>query len=353
MLARTAFRTVLLVVLIVSGVEIGARVVNDGYLPIVPYTIEGGIPTLARNSSFDVRFAGENPVHYVTDENGFRVSKRPTTEKRPRQVLVAGDSQVLGYGFDFKETFAAIVADEMYGSIDRAAILGPPGMDPEILQYAISAHELRDREDALLVIIALNLGNDLDEIFTGGAWYRGIDQPPVQGWLIRNSAAYMTYVQRSYAKALDKTLVPGINQIFYVTSPEERVLLARETADIFLSILRKIASLKVIILIIPQDIQVFPADFEKYKNHFANIDDYSRWKDRVPVASAGLQVLEAYLASRLEDAGLDVVRASTLLPATSDPALYFSRTSHHLTPAAHRLVAKEILSRLRNESQQR
>lgn len=346
---RTAFRCTLLVVIIASMVEIAARMVNSGYLPIIPYTIERGVPTLPANVSFEVQFDDDNPVRYVTDGNGFRISEQETGAKRSPKVFVAGDSQVLGYGFAFSATFAAIVADAMYGGADRAAILGSPGMDPEILQYAIAAHKQVALADTRLAIIALNLGNDLDEIFTGGSWYRGIDQPQVQGWLIRNSVAYMTYVQRSYAKALDRTLVPGVNRIFYVTSPEERVLLARETADVLLSAAKSIAAQRVIVLIVPQDVQVFPGDFGKYRKYFANADEFAGWEARIPDISSGLRVLEAYIASRMEDAGLNVVRVSRLLPANGNPAVYFSRTSHHLTPAAHRLIAKELLSRMHGE----
>lgn len=325
--------------------------VNSGYLPIIPYTIERGVPTLPASVAFDVQFADDYPVRYATDENGFRISEQETGAKRSPKVFVAGDSQVLGYGFAFSQTFAAIVADSMYGGADRAAILGPPGMDPEILQYAIGADKQAALADTPLAIVSLNLGNDLDEIFTGGSWYRGIDQPQVQGWLLRNSVAYMTYVQRSYAKALDRTLVPGVNRIFYITSPEERVLLARETADLLISAAKSIAARRVIVLIVPQDIQAFPRDFGKYRRYYADADEFARWEARIPDISSGLRVLEAYIASRMEDAGLSVVRVSGLLPANGNPALYFSRTSHHLTPVTHRLIAKELLSRMHSEAQ--
>jgi len=348
-MVRTVCRALLIVVLVVPAVEIAARVMNGGYLPIIPYTIERGVPVLPARAVFDVRFSDGLPVRYVTDRNGFRVGEAGTTSPQPPGVFVAGDSQVLGYGFEFTDTFASIVAEQAFGGAERAAILGPPAMDPEMLEQALAAHRGVLAGGTPLAVVALNLGNDLDEIFTAGSWYRGIDQPWLQGWLIRNSVAYMTYVQHAYARAADHAMVPGINRMFYMTAPEERVLLARETADLLIRASRALGAQDVIVLIVPQDIQVFPADFGKYRKYFADAGDYARWEERVPEVAAGLRALEAYTASRIEAAGLTVIRLSALMPQDADPALYFSRTSHHLMPASHRLIADAILARLRRE----
>lgn len=348
--SKTAVRTILLVAVVLVSLEVGARVANRGNLPILPYKIVAGVPELPRNAVLDVRFSDSASVRYVTDNAGLRVHDSGPPDLEARQVFVAGDSQVLGYGFDFENTFAARVSDAVFGDPRGAVILGAPAMDPEVLARAVAGSRAALPRDLAIAVLALNLGNDLDEVFSAGAWYRGIDQPALQSWLICHSAAYMTYVQRQYAKRANQTLVPGINRVFYTSSPGERVLLVRETVDLMIRTMQEISAAQTFVVVIPQDIQVFPEEFEKYRTYFTQPEDPAAWVDSVPKLAREFGLLETYAASRLKRAGIEVVLLSELLPTEASPEVYFSRTSHHLLPAAHDLIAAEIIARAESDA---
>ncbi|KAE9624741.1 hypothetical protein [Parasedimentitalea maritima] len=343
--AKVLFRSLVLVTLILAILEGFARIDNGGDLPVLPYEIIGGVPQLPRNAALDVRFYDSDTVRYVTDDAGLRVHDSGPPKLDARRVFIAGDSQVLGYGFEFDLTFAARVSDVVFGDARGGVILGTPAMDPEILALAVDANRAALPADLPIAALALNLGNDLDEVFSAGGWYRGIDQPRLQSWLLRHSAAYMGFIQRRYANLTDKTLIPGINRIFYSTSPEERVLLLRETVDLMVATLNKIGADQSFIVIIPQDIQVFPQDFQKYRKYFSLPEDYKKWAAFVPQLAREFGLLETYAAMRMKRAGVEVVLLSGLLPAGASPEDYFTRTSHHLLPAAHELIAAEIIAR--------
>lgn len=346
---RLLARTLLLILVFAALAEIGARLGNRFCLPILPYRVVAGVPELPKDDVLCVRFRGEFPVTYRTNSAGFRVDDSADADRA--RIFIAGDSQVLGYGFHFEDTFAARLSKTLYGDPGEAAILGTPAMDPEMLGHAIRLHRAALPDALPVAVLSLNLANDLDEVFTAGEWYRGTDQPNLQAWLLRNSVAWMTLVQRSFARRVDQVLIPGINRIFYITSAEERVLLMRETVDLLIGSVKDIGATRSFVLLIPQDIQAFPEDFAKYRSYFRDETAFAKWSAAVPGIAREFDLLEDYAASRLERAGMNVVRLSRLFPPDAAAELYLSRTSHHYLPAAHALVADEIARRLRGSSE--
>lgn len=336
---RLFLRTAGLFILILVTVE-GVSRVRTPHAPLLPFRGTASYPVLPASAAMAVAFGSASPVWYVTDQTGARIA-RPGLPVEKTDFLVVGDSQALGYDLPFEDTAAVAVA--RCAASNQLAIAAAPASDPEdyLRRYQ---DEIRDRTMLKRAIVLVNLGNDLDEIYLSGQWFRGITGDTVQTWLLQHSRAYQNLLLWQQDRALAATTIPGVNRILYELSADERLqltdaLAARVAAGID-------PRLPTTVAILPNDSDVAPSELAKYQQYAASIPAFQKWLRQAAVFSAQQSALRRLLVARLRTAGVDVLDLSYLFSPQNATAM-FARTSHHLTAHANRLIGQRLCQHLR------
>ncbi|MDH4187211.1 MAG: hypothetical protein OEV08_09445, partial [Nitrospira sp.] len=216
-----------------------------------------------------------------------------------------------------------------------------PAIDIEVLALFVQRHRDWFSVPGQL-IITLNLGNDLDEMYLGGAWYRGTSEHISRKWMIQHSAAFMWLIKWQYERGLTRNMIPGVNAILRLLGPQERVILAREAVGCITRIRDAVGSTPTIVVVLPQDLQLFPDDFRKYAQYFDDPSKFEEWWGKRQQLAQQMQTLEDYLVALLRGRDFKVVTLAEALPADATASQVFNRFSHHLTPQAHAWLAKAI-----------
>jgi hypothetical protein len=322
-----------------------SRLVHWKGAPLLPYTFVRHAALLPPQLDLRASFNRLAPIRYVTDAGSARIGV-PSLADRPfgRDVLAVGDSQVLGYMIEFHQGFASLVAARLCGSPDRARILAAPANHPgnyaEMLEHYGRSAPLRPR----LLVVGLNLGNDLDELYGQGLSNDRQDTGRLESWLVRRSYAYMDWVliRNHWLRTSEEPM--GINPILYLLTSPERMRLARETVEELDAVLRspRVAAEQTVIVITPSDYQVDPAQLEKYRQYYRTEAAFRKWHEGITAYAAMMNALEAFTARELASRGYTVVRLSILLEGERADAV-FDPWSHHLTPRGHQLLASAIV----------
>lgn len=345
---KRALLSVFLVAFSAGFIELASRAIHFGKSPLLPYYFERGAALLPSGMDLKASFYGLPENRYVTDAWGARISDPALASSRPgKGMFVVGDSQVLGYMLDFDDTFASKVAKAALGGPQHARILASPANHPETYSTALEEYAPQGLERQRLAVVGLNLGNDLDEMYSEALNWSRDSSPPLSRWLLTHSFLYMDWVLFK-SHVLQPGEEPlGINRIFYMLAPDERVILARETVRTLDTALRKLPADQVMVLIIPADIQLDPKEFLKYRRYYHCDDEFEPWNAAAGEVGAVMNSLETYIAGQLERKGYRVLRLSQLAAgqnSKSDPL--FDKTSHHITARTHGLIANAILAEM-------
>ncbi len=323
--------------------EFGLSAARGFNLPTLPYYVhEDGAPRLPENADFSVAFGPGVAARYRTDAEGARIGRDAALRAPSGDVRVIGDSQALGYGIAFEETFAAIVADRT-GRAGRARIHAAPGADVEV----IAAASCGGAGGAPLQIIALNLGNDLDEMYIAGQARRSLPSSVLGKWLAARSQLYASFAIYRSRRALARHPLPGLNPILFNLDAGERIVIAREAVRRVSEIIACTPADKTMVLILPSDFQVDPEELGKYAAYSAAPEAFDKWYEERDKAKAQMDAVEDYILRRLATMDIAAVSFRKEIAAYDIPSTeLFDRHSHHLTAKGHAAAAQIIIGEL-------
>ncbi|RMB12352.1 hypothetical protein [Eilatimonas milleporae] len=335
---------------VIAIMEIVLRLVFAG-LPTIPFFYqETGIPSLYQNDNVLVSFPDRPPVRYKTNSMGARIHETADPDAAPSSgTLVIGDSQALGYGLDFEDTFGFRVHQRLFQD-NGVRIFASPSTDMELLSNAVCGGALTNEMSAALMVVVVNLGNDLDEIYLGGRTRRGTASSGLHRFLLRHSRIYMRLAIARSRGILMTHALPGVNPILYNLTAAERVTLADEMVRHIQAVLAcgPEAAQKIVVLM-PSDFQVDPDELLKYGPFSNDPRMFEDWAGRRAALAQMMNALERYIAARLSVEGLSVVSFRALvLDRALDSAGVFERSSHHITRLGHEILAAEIIGQLQN-----
>ena len=330
----------LILVVCAGAIEIGSRLAHRGVAPMLPYQYAEGVAQLIPGSDLRAAFSGRPANRYVVDPGGARLAAAVDRSSPLRAgVLVVGDSQALGYMLDYEQTFAALVATAVASQAEMSRILAAPASQPDMFLQALKRYRPFLEGRQRLAIVTLNLGNDLDEMYLAGISSVSTDFD----WLWAHSFAYMDWVLLFSSNVRGEDDLIGVNNVIRKLSSGERVVLARAAADRLLETLNALDADEKIVVIVPADYQYDPAQMRKYGQYYTNKTVFGWVLHEAGEYAATMNVLEDYIARRLADSGVKTVRFSGGALAGRDAIDLFDGASHHLTPSAHRAIAREIL----------
>jgi hypothetical protein len=329
-------KLLILLLSVVFFFELLLRIFHGGNLPLVPYVIENGAPHLPFDDKFYVRFRGHKSTEYITDKLGCRVGYAKSNQNSIPGVLSYGDSQVLGYGIPFGETFTSLLSKKLYSTDSGAAIIASPGLDVENGISLFKSIHLEQLQKSKILIYSLNLENDLDEIYFRGQSNSIYDSPPLKNWLIRNSFLYCDWliVDQNYISPHKNP--PGINAITYGLLPDERIYLAELVADKICELLKRPFYTKTVCIIIPTQIQLSEKLFTRFKN-FYSPTAYETWKQRVVGAAEMMTAVGNYITIILNKKGVPVINLRDIFLNT-DVSRIFQPLNYHLSEYGHQVI---------------
>ncbi len=342
-------KLLLLCVLATFVVEGLLRLFHKNCKPIVPYRLEQRIPLLPPNAQFWSSFPGHQTSKYVTNDIGVRIFHADLRKQNNEGgILVVGDSQALGWGVNFDETFASLLAEDLLGDFRKARILASPGMDPEHALFAVNLYAHRYPEHQKVTILALNLGNDLDEIYIGRQGIRSKPTGRISFWLAMNSYLYLDLIlAKKKIFGFEDVIPPGINPVLYALQEEERMFLAEHTVKLLLETIKRIPSSEnVLVFLMPPDFRVKASQIDKYRRYYRSDRDFMKWKIQVPRFSKMMMDIENYIFKRLESEQVKVVNFVEIAKNVDSVNELFDNYSHHLTPKAHHIVAEAIAKKV-------
>ena len=332
--------------------EGASRLVHFGTRPVLPFVTDAGLaPRLPPLFRSDVKSSSGGKFEVCTDSQGMRQAACDSSDG-PLHILAAGDSQALGWGFPFSQTFAARVAFELYGSTSHARILAAGGADVESLRpWALTITRRSADSRTHVNLIAVNLGNDLDELYFGRAAGRVHYLKQTFEWLTTNSYFMLDFIRaKAYVLGDDRRVPPGANPVVFALDDDERTELGRATAQATLKLAKALPPTgRTIVLLIPADYQVDSNQFDKYRGFYASSAQFDSWRLRSIEAARRLDRIEETVSSAVTRKGLEVVSVKALLVGQAHQDLFDGR-SHQLTAKGHELMAQAVLNVLKGTS---
>jgi hypothetical protein len=350
------------VALLLEGMS---RIVHLNKRPAIP-VISDPDGALRMPAGFDatIQLAGREPFALCTDAQGLRVADcSAATLAADTEVLVVGDSQALGWGFEFGQTFGALVAAELPGHraghrADHPAagvrLMAAAATDVESLQSwaaehrqaGSSAHAPAGRMP-LLNIVSLNLGNDLDEMFFSRSSVTVPRFRAAREWLAVHSTVMADFtIAKNALFNAEWQSPPGANPVLFALDDAERATLAKAAAVAVERLARALPPARdTVVLLLPNDYQVQPREFDKYRRFYPQAAQFESWQRRIPQAVARLDALQAAIAAELQSRGWRVAAPHEALKAV-DPLALFDRGSHHYSPLGQRILARSVLEAL-------
>lgn len=332
--------------------EGASRLLHGGRRPMLPYVTDAAEgPRMPRRFDADIQFARGEPVRVCTDDYGLRMARcDEPTALQPTVVLSVGDSQAFGWGLAFEHTYAALVAQRLGGDAPVAVrSMAAAGSDVETL--AAWAADYRAQSAPVphaLNLIAVNIGNDLDEMYFGRMSARVPNAKPLSEWLTTHSYFMLdfAFAKRVLFGQSEWQLPPGANPVLFALNAGERDRLARACAD---AVERLAAALppatRTVVLILPADYQIAAGEFDKYRPFYDSPAQFDGWRNRIAAAASALDRIGGQLAEDLRARGYTVAVPDARL-RSADPARVFDRQSHHITAAGQQLLADSVFDAL-------
>lgn len=358
--AGAVLECLLVLVVVALLLEGMSRIVHLNKRPAIP-VISDPDGALRMPAGFDaiIQLAGREPFALCTDAQGLRVADcSAATLAADTDVLVVGDSQALGWGFEFGQTFGALVAAELPGHRGSARLMAAAATDVESLQSwaadyrqagalaSASAPASADRMP-LLNIVSLNLGNDLDEMFFSRSSVTVPRFRAAREWLAVHSTVMADFtIAKNALFNAEWQSPPGANPVLFALDDAERATLAKAAAAAVGRLAHALPPARdTVVLLLPNDYQVQPSEFDKYRRFYPQAAQFESWQRRIPQAVARLDALQAAIATELQAHGLRVAVPHEALKAV-DPLALFDRGSHHYSPLGQRILARSVLEAL-------
>lgn len=328
--------------------EGGSRLVHWGVRPMLPnVTDASGASLMPGGLDIVVSFSGGGTFEFCSDRDGLRIACGvPVSPPLPR-VLAVGDSQTLGWGLNHEQAYGTLVGKAIGFSASQTRAMAVASSDVETMlpwarDYQNGAHSRPE-----LKLIAINLGNDLDEMFFSRSSSHLPRFKRASEWLAIHSYFVLDFQVVKEALAPSRPLFPpGTNPVLFSLDGAERMELVQAIVASVDKITKALpVSAHTVIVLIPSDYQVAAAEFTKYEKFYPSSAQYVRWAERVAPAAAMLDEIEQGLGIRLRSHGFLVSTPRTALQA-HPPVEVFDRSSHHLTALGHRIVADSIVETL-------
>lgn len=345
-------RAVQIVVVSICSVfllEGATRTFHGFRAPLLPYRFDHGAARLPPNLNLRAAFGAHPSNQYVTDAWGARIERPVLALSRLREGVIAlGDSQILGYMLNFEDTFSSLVAAHLIGNREAARLLAAPANHIENMREALEQYNASGAEAQRLLIAGVNLGNDLDEMYSEAMYWTRYHSSYLDDWMLTHSFLWMdwTLIRTQHIPTTSDPV--GVNRILYMLDSPERVCLAREavrTLEEFLDSPSVNAQQKIVV-IIPADIQIDPKQFQKYRRYYGGDKEFDLWDKQMAGFAEMMNAIEEYMAAELGRHSRIVIRLSKVVGTHPAADRLFDNSSHHLTAESNRLLAQAIVDKL-------
>jgi hypothetical protein len=338
------FETLIFVLIALFILEAGSRLIHWGKRPAIPYITDSyGAPRMPTDIDFTIRLPNRDPHRLCTDSLGIRRIDCDTSYGQYK-MLVIGDSQALGWGMDGQNSLAAKLGE--LSKIDKKSIgiQAVAGADVESLAPWTQEVALRN-PGVEQVLLYINLGNDLDEMYLGRTSSKVALFPHISQWFGLNSFAYLDFTLIKQAIFGGTWVIPpDSNPVLFLLNHEESKVYAREISKAAEHLFNQWPrDIERTVVLVPNDYQVFKSEFDKYKPFYHSEAQFYEWRSKLEGATQMLNRYEGLLGTYLSQRSIQVVKARRSLK-TLKPEIAFDRSSHHLTPTANEIVAKQIFS---------
>jgi hypothetical protein len=349
----TIVECVVVVAFVAMMLEGLSRLIHLGKRPMIPIIMDAhGAPRMPPGFASTVQFPTRAPFEICTDKLGLRTPHCGMDEPpQELDVLSVGDSQALGWGLDFPQTYTALVASGLRNRrTGDARIMAAAATDVERLQSWAQEYRQSTRAKPLLNIVTLNLGNDLDEMFFSRATVVVPRFQAFREWLSVHSVFMLDFaILKNTLSHSEWQTPPGANPVLFALDDDERETLARATANSVERLVRILPEARnTVVLILPNDYQVAPSEFDKYRKFYPLSEQFESWQRRMPQAVKALDSIEVSIAGLLRERGLRVALPAAQLKK-QDPLRLFDRGSHHFSPLGQQILARSILEALDGE----
>ena len=327
-------------------VEGTVRLVQGNARPMIPFVVDRlGATRLAADLDMPIQLPRYARMQLVSDDLGARVASVAAREAdRTDGILFVGDSQVLGWGLPFEQTAAARLAGLVGVPLERVAILAAAAEDPERQIGWVEDYARRRPQRQRVEVVALNLGNDLDEIYLSRAGTRFESRGGLTAWLSNHSLAFLDLAllrQAWWAEPDDPH--PEVNSAMLRLDGDERNLLAGGVAASLEHLFDALPpSDRRIVVVIPQDSQVDIREFDKYRGYYADEADFNLHKEAQEIAVERLDALQGMVGDRLKATDLNVVPLESALREAWGKADLIDTRSHHLMATGQEIAAHAI-----------
>lgn len=333
--------------------EAFSRVINGNTRSVLPNTTDRyDNPVMLANWQSKVQFS-EMPVFEVcTDEFGVR-RVACADRSKPIDVLTIGDSQAFGWGMAMTRTFTSIIAQKLSEANNEVpyspGALAVGGTDIERLSSWSDTLLNRIEHRPKLVILTLNMGNDLDEIYFGRAFSTIINYRHIHQWLVRNSFLMLDYFQLSALLSSEQNLKPpGANPVLFTLSQKELRELSRgivKKIEQYRTKYQKGSQTQFLVVLLPQDYQVERSQFAKYQPFYSNPKSYSKWYQRAGRAAKRLNTVEHLIELGLQRSHIPYISIRSAIERSGvQPDKIFDRQSHHFNEEGQKFIAAKVLS---------
>ena len=345
---RTSIEVLAIVLVAFLILELGSRIVHFGSRPAIMYiTDEYGAPRMPGNLDMKIKLPGSELHRLCTDNLGVRMLECEPATSLDYKMLVIGDSQAFGWGMHVTSTLAAKLAEQYGYKPDEVGIVAVAAADTESLYAWAQKVQQTHNESIDTVLLYLNLGNDLDEMYFGRMVAKVQKYRSISQWLGVNSYFFLDFIIIKRAVFGEPWSVPpGTNPILFTLSDSERIRYAdavaqsgKDILDLWPDAARRA------VLIIPNDYQVDTGEFDKYRKFYPSEVPFKQWQSKLNQAAELLNQYEFLVSTYLKKHGLISISASkTLAQYTSESS--FDRASHHLTEKANNQVAQQVFKEI-------
>lgn len=352
---RTLAADLVFLALVLAGtaafLELATRAIQRNSRPLIPTVLDDfGARRLEKDLDLPVKLPHYERMRITTDATGARVADvAARTANRSDGILFVGDSQILGWGLNFPETAAARLAQRLHVPLERVAILAAALQDPEREISWVRDYTRAQPRRQRIEVVALNLGDDLDEIYMG----RSADHLPSGGsitsWLSHHSLAWLDFEWlRSALDPRRKDQHTEVNYSMLLLDDSERAILAEGVAASLDRLVRALPPAdQRAILIIPQDSQVAASEFMKYRTGYRTDSDFTLHQAAQRTAVRHLETFQSDIVARLRSRlNIPVVVLEPALRSAQNQLNLIDVRSHHLMAAGQGVIAQALAAQM-------
>jgi hypothetical protein len=336
---------------ILALMEGAARLVHGGARPMIASIRDAhGNPRLPPDVDFDVRIQGGPSSRLTTDSDSARILE-PDVRGQSHEggVLIVGDSQVMGWDMPFERAFGTLVGLHAGVSPDRVWLLAAAGQDPEAQLEWVREYSARHPQRHRLAVVAVNLGNDFEEMYFGRASVQALPTSAVLRQLTAHSVLFLdiALMKHLFGSRPANEVPLGVNLSMSSLDQTARHLLVGATADAVTRLVRALPPAdQVLVVSIPQDSQIDEREFLKYRKYYSSDVDFATFRHVQKAALTRLASAEAELAAVMDQRGIAYMALDVALRTRYSESGYVDRSSHHLLASAHVVMAAAIAAKL-------